>query len=105
MKSFESYSSVLFPATSKAAPGRVVWTSERLEVFDDLKCKLCDHCLLTIPVHSDSYSLHTDASARGLGAVLNVKTEEHEPPVAFYSRQLREAEARHGPGGCPGSCW
>ena len=86
---------MLSPATSKAAPGRVVWTSERLEAFSHLKRKLCDHCLLTIPVPSYSYSLHTDASARGLGAVLNVKRDGYKLPVAFYSRQLRGAEAHY----------
>ena len=98
IKSFARYSSVLSPATSKAAPGRVVWTSEWLEAFDDLKCKLCDHCL-TIPVPSDSYSLHADASARGLGAVLKRGINYQLPFTAGNSDSL----LCHGAGG-PGSC-
>ena len=43
----------------------------------------------------DKFILHTDASGRGIGSVLNVFREGETLPVAFYSRQLRGAETRY----------
>ena len=48
--------------------------------------KLCNFCLLTIPLPTDTYTLHTDAYLLGLGAVLNVSRD---------SRQFRCAEKRY----------
>ncbi len=39
--------------------------------------------------------MHTDASGKGIGGVLNVKRGEDVLPVAFYSQQLRGAELRY----------
>ena len=58
-----------------------------LDAYKTLVSKLCNFCLLTIP-------LPTDISLLGLGAVLNVSRDGKEKPVAFFSRQLRCAEKR-----------
>ena len=39
--------------------------------------------------------MHTDASRSGLGAVLNVRRNGEDLPVAFFSRQLRPAERNY----------
>ena len=71
------------------------WTPEKEEAFQALKVSLCNHCLLTVPMCNDTFEVHTDASGKGVGAVLNVCRQNEELPVAFYSRQLRGAEVRY----------
>ena len=44
---------------------------------------------------SDVFILQTDASRRGIGAILRVTREEVEP-IAFYLRKLLERERRYG---------
>jgi len=56
---------------------------------------LCDHVVLTIPQRSDNFVLETDASRRGVGAVLCVERDGERLPVAFFSRQLRGAQTRY----------
>ena len=52
-------------------------------------------CELTVPVQTDVFSLHTDASGAGLGATLNVIRDGGEIPVAFYGKQLQGAQRRY----------
>ncbi len=91
---FAQYSSVLTPATSSKAPGGVIWTPAMDEAFSHLTVSLCNKCILHVPSHNDEYIVHTDASEKGIGGVLNAKRED-VLPVAFYSRQLRGAELRY----------
>ena len=52
---FDKRSSVLSPATSKAAPSVVVWDGARLKAFNTLIGMLCDICVLTIPSSEDVF--------------------------------------------------
>ena len=52
-------------------------------------------CSLVIPNQSDSFTVQTDASYVGVGACLNVCRDGGGLPVAFYSRQLKDAETRY----------
>ena len=63
--------------------------------FRELKVSLCNHVSLTIPSVSDQYTLHTDASGKGVGACLHVRRDDHDMPVAFFSRQLQGAEKNY----------
>ncbi len=89
---FAKYSSVLTPATCQDAPGKVVWT---LESFNNLRSVLCRVCVLNVPGPDDIFVLQTDASAGGVGAVLNVVRGDQTLPVAFFSKQLQGAERRY----------
>ena len=85
----------LSPATAKSEPSVVVWMEERSKAFHAI-CKLvCDSCALEIPLPQDEFSLVTDASGFGLGAVLQVKRKEGWTAAAFYSRQTRGPERRY----------
>ena len=44
---------------------------------------LCSAPCLSIPLPSDSFCLHTDASGLGIGAVLSVTRVRKEHPVAY----------------------
>ena len=92
---FAWHSSSLSPSTHLTAPAVVSWDDSKLEAFQHLKVSLCNLCILTIPSSEDEFSLHTDASAMGIGATLNVIREEKELTVAFFSRQLQGAQNRY----------
>ena len=92
---FAKYSSVLTPAIRNCAPGKVLWSSEMVMAFRTLRSVLSNVCALHVPVPLDVFSLHTDASACGVGAVLNVERDGVVLPVAFFSRQLRGPETRY----------
>ena len=57
-----------------------------------LKGMLCNCVILFVPSPTDELILHTDASGRGVGAVLSMVQEGEELPTDFYSRQLSGAE-------------
>ena len=85
-------SALLSPATSVASPKTVVWTDDMDSAFRRLKVSLCNHVSLTIPSIADTFSLNTDASGFGVGACLHVHRDGEDLPVAFFSRQLQNAE-------------
>ena len=66
-----------------------------LDAFHSLRKSLCNFCVLNVPCSYDKFILHTDASGRGIGSVLNVFRDGETLPVVFYSRQLRGAETRY----------
>ncbi len=65
------------------------------EAFITLTVSLCNRCILHVPVSSDMFVVHTDASCRGIGEVLNVCRDGDVLPVAFFSQQIRGAEHRY----------
>ena len=82
--------------TKKAAPTRVLWTPDCNQAFVNLKHALCSSPVLRSPNFSRPFILQTDASERGIGAVLSQRSdmgEEH--PVAFYSRKLLPREEKY----------
>ena len=68
-----------------------------LEAFTSLRSALSNFCILNVPLASDQFLLHTDASGLGVGCVPNVCRDGEILPAAFYSRQLRGAEVRIQP--------
>ena len=90
---YSRLSSMLSPATSSRVPGKVTWTPEMLAVFRKLKCSLCYCVMLHVPVISDVFVVHTDAS--GLRRSPTVIRNGNTLPFSFFSRQLRDAECRY----------
>ena len=76
---------VLTPATSRRAPNTVAGTSEMDQAF----CNICGivsmSSELVIPVANDVLSLVSDASRRGLDAIVQVEREGQRKAAAFYS--------------------
>ena len=72
------------------------WTSQLEKEILDLKASLTSETILKAPDFDRPLTLHTDASARGIGAVLNQIFEEvGERPVAYYSKKLKPAQSRY----------
>ena len=63
---------VLTPLTSKLAPAWVVWMTERELAFNSICQSISNITSLCIPLPEDEFSLVTDASGLGIGAVLQV---------------------------------
>ena len=82
--------------TRKSAPNCIRWTSECQEAFQQLKVLLCSGPVLKSPDFSREFVLQTDASERGVGAVLSqVDDLGEDHPVAYYSRKLLPREENY----------
>ena len=80
----------------KSAPTQVVWSAECDRAFRQLKEKLCASPVLRSPDFEKEFVLQTDASDRGIGAVLSQLDEDgHDHPVVFFSRKLLPREERY----------
>ncbi len=75
--------------TRKDCPNKVTWTQELEEDFLALREELLKRPVLKCPDYQQMFTLQTDASDRGIGAVLS-QTDQmgEEHPIAYYSRKL-----------------
>ena len=84
-----------------------VWTEECQTAFVELRHRLCSTPILAYPDFSRQFTLDTDASEVGIGAVLSQTDDEgRERVIAYGSRALTKAERRYcvtatGSGGIP----
>ena len=94
-----NYSATAAPLTDltrKCSPNAVVWTPECEQAFQRLKQQLCSAPVLQSPDFSRPFTLQTDASDRGIGAVLSQQgDDDEEHPVAYWSRKLLPREQRY----------
>ena len=82
--------------TKKDAPNKIVWSPECEQAFRSLKEALGSSSVLQSPDFHRTFILQTDASNRGVGAVLSQRDDEGvERPVAFYSKKLLPREERY----------
>ena len=73
------------------------WTTECQTAFDDLKEKLTSAPMLSYPDFTRGFIMETDASEKGLGAILSQKYQVGLiQPVAYASRSLSPIEKRYG---------
>ena len=86
------YASIALPLTDltrKSSPNEVIWTDVCDQAFLKLKSLLCSSPILASPNFQRPFVLQTDASDRGIGAVLSQEDEDSvERPIAYYSRKL-----------------
>ncbi|XP_074590046.1 putative mitochondrial protein AtMg00860 [Curcuma longa] len=75
--------------TKKGA--KFVWSEACETSFQELKQRLVSTPILVIPFGEDGFTLYTDASFQGLGAVLM----QHDRVVAYASRQLKDHEKNY----------
>src|SRR6185437_4647777 len=67
------------------------WGDEEKKAWDTIKGKMTTAPVLRQPVLDQEYTLITDASKHGLGAVLCREDEKRKlPPIAYISRKLRD---------------
>ena len=91
-----SIAAPLSDLTAKTMPDKVDWQQEHQLAFDELRRALQKEPVLQTPDYSIPFTLHTDASNRGVGAVLSQsQDDDSDLPVAFYSRKLLPRETRY----------
>lgn len=92
---FSTRATPLTDLTKKSSPNKVVWTEECDRAFQDLKDSLCHGPVLQSPNFDSPFTVQTDASGLGLGAVLLQGVGEERHPVTFISRKLFPRETRY----------
>lgn len=92
---FATRSALLTDMTRKSSPVKVKWTPETENAFNDLKDCLCQHPILQCPDFNLPFTVQTDASGVGLGAVLLQGEGENQLPIQFISRKLFPRETRY----------
>ena len=93
---YASIASPLTDLTRKSEPSQVQWSPECDAAFKQLRDSLCSAPVLQTPDFEKPFILQTDASQRGVGAVLSQLDENGgDHPVAFYSRKLLPREENY----------
>ena len=74
----------------------VKWTTDCVKVFNQLKDALCSNPVLKSPCFDRTHILQTNASDRGVGAVLRQCDDlGDEHPIVYYSRKLLPREQHY----------
>ena len=98
-KFIPNYSTLAAPLTDltkKNRPTQVTWTPECDLAFHELKTYLCTSPVLNSPNFSKQFIVQTDASDRGVGAVLSQYSSDNQiHPVAYFSKKLLPREQRY----------
>ncbi len=92
---YSELTSLLTDLTKKEAPDPVQWTELCQQAVTKVKAALCGGPLLHSPNFGLPFLLQTDASDRGLGAVLAQVVGGEERPVLYLSRKLSKKETRY----------
>ena len=72
------------------------WTTSCQTAFDQLKCFLIQSPILAYPDFSKEFTVESDASIKGLGAVLSQTQEDGKlHPVSYASRALSRVEENY----------
>ena len=92
---FAETAAPLTDLTRKTDTKEVQWNSECGRAFEKLKSLLCGEPVLKCPDFEKPFVLQTDASDRGVGAVLSQLYEGEDHPVAYFSRKLLPREEKY----------
>ena len=93
---FAEIATPLSDLTKKLMPNTVVWNEKTEQAFVQLKKLLTSKPILYSPDIKKPFTLQTDASETGIGAVLSQSDENGvEHPVAYFSRKLLPRETRY----------
>ena len=93
---FASVVSPLVNLTKKEQPNKVRWCEECQKAFDTVKQVLSSEPVVRLPDFSKAFTVRSDASSTGIGAVL-MQTDDGGVlhPVLYASRKLLDRESRY----------
>jgi hypothetical protein len=89
---FSAIASPLSDLTKKGRANMVQWEASQEQAFQALKRSLAQYPILRLPDLSKQFSVRTDASDTGIGAVLLQEHGEDKFPVMYVSRKLLDRE-------------
>lgn len=93
---FSQRTAVLTDLTRKTQLVKVQWSEDARAAFEDIRVALSGEPVLYSPDFDQRFILQTDASDRGIGAVLLQGSEPADRhPVAYISRKLFPREVRY----------
>ncbi|KAG1925917.1 hypothetical protein F2P79_025210 [Pimephales promelas] len=92
---FSARAAPLTDRTGSRCSNQVRWTEEAVAAFRDIQQSLGKNPVLYSPDFEKAFILQTDASERGIGAVLLQGPQGDQHPVAFISRKLLPREMRY----------
>lgn len=92
---FSARAATLTTLIKKDKPNKVVWTDECELAFQGLKDSLCKEPILQSPDFEQAFTVQTDASEHGIGAVLLQGESGQLRLVAYISRKLHPRESRY----------
>jgi len=92
----QQFASIARPLSQLTSPAtKFVWSPEAATAFASLKDALINAPILIAPDYDRPFSLSTDASTSGLGAVLEQERDGQARVIAFASRVLSPAEQNY----------
>jgi hypothetical protein len=83
-KFVKGYGMMAKPLTSILQQKQFNWSSAAQTAFEELKSAMISTPVLALPNFNEEFVIETDASDRGIGAVLS----QNGHPIAFYSKAL-----------------
>jgi hypothetical protein len=94
----EGFSKIAFPLNYLLSPKHLWnWTIRQQKAFDEIKRRVTTAPVLAYPDMTKRFSLYTDASYLGLGAVLGQEGPDgKERVIAYAARSLNKHEANYG---------
>jgi len=95
VKDYSSIAAPLSDKTKKCEPEKVKWDAGCQKSFDTLKDKLTQRPVLCMPHYDQEFVLRTDASDRGMGAVLLQDQGQGLHPIAYASKKFNGAEKNY----------
>ncbi|XP_064651627.1 uncharacterized protein LOC135502607 [Lineus longissimus] len=92
---YSELASPLTDLTKKGQPNKVGWSEVQETAFRKLKRALCSKPILRLPALNEMFILRTDASDKGLGAVLLQVVDGVKLPIAYASKKLLPREQNY----------
>jgi len=93
------FSSLTSPITAlthgKRKSNPIAWNSEAELAFDEIKQRLASSPVLATPDFSREFTIQTDASNYGVGAVLSQQVDGIDHPIAYASKTLTKAQRNY----------
>ena len=89
---------ILHPLTEVlkgGAPGRLTWSADMVEAFQQSKTAMLNAAELAHPDPQQPLSLQVDASGTHVGAVLHQGRGVSQQPLGFFSMKLDQAQQRY----------
>ncbi|PIK60000.1 hypothetical protein BSL78_03079 [Apostichopus japonicus] len=81
--------------TKKGEPNVIRWGESQEQAFQTLKSKLASSPILQLPDLHREFTLRTDASDTGVGAILLQEFAGEKFPVAYASKKLNKSQMRY----------